>query len=155
MKPLLLLLLLLVSASACSGASSPSSNAASSGSESAAAPSTSASTATSDPNAPALDPAQIRDVIRARPNEVQACYDRALARDANRRGRVLVAFVIGTDGHVTRSEVQESTLGDVDAERCIAGVVAGLVFPRPSRGVVEARYPFELRPVDRDRDGLD
>lgn len=104
---------------------------------------------------PALSNDAIREVIRAHSPEVQRCYQRALARDPNRRGRVLVAFVIGTDGHVLRSSVAESTLGDADAESCIAGVVSGLAFPRPSRGIVEARYPFELRPVDRDRDGLD
>lgn len=156
-----LLLLAVFTASACASSGTEPSSSASSGAEARAASSPSAAaatpqpTASAGPNQPALSNDQIRDVIRAHPNEVQACYQQALARDPNRGGRVLVAFVIGTDGRVTRSEVRESTLGDAEAERCIAGVVSGLTFPRPSRGIVEARYPFEFRPIDRDRDGLD
>ncbi|MBI2894075.1 MAG: PQQ-binding-like beta-propeller repeat protein [Deltaproteobacteria bacterium] len=90
----------------------------------------------------------IRRVVRQNVNQVRACYEQALQRSPGLTGRVVVRFVIGTDGRVQSSEVSESSLDSGAAERCVAAVVHDLVFPTAEGGdVVVVNYPFVFEPV--------
>ena len=94
----------------------------------------------------ALDKDVIRRIVRAHINEVRYCYNQALARDPNAKGRVSVTFTIGGDGKVRRAELGESTLPDVTASQCIATAVRRWTFPKPEGGDVNVTYPFVLEP---------
>jgi TonB family protein len=87
----------------------------------------------------------IRTTIRANIAEVRDCYETALLRSPELRGRVNVTFVIGPDGSVTSAEVSESTLGSGLVETCIASRVRRWHFPTPDpAGSVLVTYPFVL-----------
>jgi hypothetical protein len=94
-----------------------------------------------------LDRDIIRRIVRAHINEVRHCYNQALARDPNARGRVAVRFTIASDGKVADADVDESTLRDPAVAPCIAGAVRRWTFPRPEGGgAVVVTYPFVLEP---------
>ncbi len=95
----------------------------------------------------ALDKDIIRRIVRAHINEVRYCYNQALARDPNAKGRVAVQFTIGGTGKVPSAVVQESTMKDAGVGNCIAQAVRRWTFPKPEGGgSVIVTYPFVLEP---------
>ncbi|MCY1006798.1 AgmX/PglI C-terminal domain-containing protein [Nannocystis pusilla] len=95
----------------------------------------------------ALDKDIIRRIVRAHINEVRYCYNQALARDPNAKGRVAVQFTIGGTGKVPTAVVQESTMKDPAVGSCIAQAVKRWTFPKPEGGgSVIVSYPFVLEP---------
>jgi hypothetical protein len=95
----------------------------------------------------ALDKDIIRRIVRAHINEVRYCYNQALARDPNAKGRVAVQFTIGGTGKVPSAVVQETTMKDAGVGNCIAQAVRRWTFPKPEGGgSVIVTYPFVLEP---------
>jgi hypothetical protein len=91
-----------------------------------------------------LDRAVLRQVMKARLGDVEACYVAALAGKPQLAGKVMTTFVIDR-----RGKVSSATASGVDPAlaKCIANVIKSLEFPRekkPSRDVVVS-YPFQLR----------
>ena len=92
----------------------------------------------------------IRGTIRVHINEIRACYETGLTQDGALSGRVVISFIIGADGHVSTSEIANSTMSPRGAitdamERCIRDAVRTFVFPRPEGGGgVLVNYPFIL-----------
>jgi len=87
----------------------------------------------------------IRRYIRRHINQVRYCYERELTRHPALSGRVVVEFIIGPTGAVTSASVGSTTLGNTDAEQCVARAVQRIAFPQPEGGgVVSVRYPFEF-----------
>ena len=98
-------------------------------------------------SAGALDKDIIRRIVRAHINEVRYCYNQALARDPNAKGRVAVQFTIGGTGKVPSAVVQETTMKDAGVGNCIAQAVKRWTFPKPEGGgSVIVTYPFVLEP---------
>jgi TonB family protein len=93
-----------------------------------------------------LDTDVIRRAVRAHINEVRGCYNKALARDPNAKGRVAVAFVIDDKGRVLAAHVRESTMKDPAVGTCIAAAVKAWRFPKPRTATVNVVYPFILEP---------
>lgn len=98
---------------------------------------------------------RIRAEIGAHRAEVERCYAASFSRNPSHRGSVLVFFEIGPDGRVRRSNVVENTSGDDEAGTCLVAVVAAIRFPPTGLGIMETRYSFDFRAIDRDGDGLD
>lgn len=93
----------------------------------------------------ALDKDLIRRIVRAHIGEVRYCYNEGLEHDPELAGRVVVDFVIGAEGKVTRSAADSDMEGDVPD--CIATAVSHWLFPRPADGEdVSVKYPFVLEP---------
>ena len=92
-----------------------------------------------------LDKELIRRVIRQHMSEVKFCYEKELTRNQTLSGRVQVQFAITSTGTVATSMVEQSTLGNPQAESCIAGAVHRWVFPKPQGGIVIVHYPFVLK----------
>jgi tetratricopeptide (TPR) repeat protein len=94
-----------------------------------------------------LDKDIIRRIVRSHINEVRYCYNQALARDPNAKGRIAVQFVIGGTGRVPQAVVQESTMKDPAVGTCIAQAVRRWTFPKlKDEGNVIVTYPFILEP---------
>jgi Protein kinase domain len=92
-----------------------------------------------------LEAQVITQVISQNDAEITLCFEGALKRGQGLSGRVSVRFLIGPDGAVISSELDQSTLGDHPAETCIVNAVRGLRFPKPQGGgVVSVIFPFLL-----------
>jgi hypothetical protein len=71
------------------------------------------------------------------------CFEALLLRAPTAYGEVLVAFTIAPTGRVSSSRPQFGTLGDPEAEQCIADAVAAVAFP--TRDIeITVLYPFLL-----------
>lgn len=92
----------------------------------------------------------INAVVQRHRSEIRACYDAALQRNPNLRGKVTIAFNIQPNGIVSSSTVKESTIGDRGLESCITSRVTTWVFPKPEAPVetVVSAYPFYLNPAN-------
>jgi len=86
----------------------------------------------------------IQREVRRHLNEVAHCYEQGLARRPDLAGRVAVLFQIGANGLVNNTAIADSSLGDLEVERCISQAVRRWSFPRPEGGVVMVTYPFQL-----------
>lgn len=92
-----------------------------------------------------LDKQLIRNVIRDHINEIKRCYQVELDKNENLEGRVHVNFIIGKDGKVTQSTLEQTTLGSPSAEKCIVNAVRSWQFPMPKGDPVVVTYPFILK----------
>ncbi len=93
-----------------------------------------------------LDKDIIRRIVRAHINEVRYCYNQALAKNPNAKGRVSVQFTIDAAGKITTAQIAESTMADAAVGVCIAKAVKSWTFPKPVGGLVTVTYPFVLEP---------
>lgn len=73
---------------------------------------------------------------------VARCYEALLQRSPTAAGDVVVRFRIGAAGLVEDTVVQHATLGDADAERCVADAIRAVQFRAPSRPGLTVVYPF-------------
>lgn len=89
-----------------------------------------------------LSPAQIQRVVNRRRSAIRVCYETALQRSPNLRGRVSVSFRIGLSGSVSGARVASSSIGNGRVEGCVVRVVRGMRFPQPDGGEVRVTYPF-------------
>lgn len=85
-----------------------------------------------------LDKAIIRRIVTRHLNQVRAC------QSGGASGRVVLRFVIGVEGNVLSSAVQDSTVHNPAVENCLALAVRGWEFPKPRGGVVAVAYPLVL-----------
>jgi pSer/pThr/pTyr-binding forkhead associated (FHA) protein/outer membrane biosynthesis protein TonB len=92
----------------------------------------------------------INAVVQRHRAEIRACYDAALQRNPNLRGKVSIAFNIQPNGVVSYAAVKESTLGDGGLDNCIVSRVKTWQFPKPEAPVVTevTAYPFYLNPAN-------
>lgn len=92
---------------------------------------------------PALDKAIIRRSIKRNIGKLQYCYEKQLVAEPKLEGTVTAEFTIGVDGLVSKSTAS----GIPVVDRCIADVIRGIEFPKPSGGaVVNVSYPFVFKP---------
>jgi hypothetical protein len=92
----------------------------------------------------------INAVVQRHRSEIRACYDAALQRNPNLRGKVVIAFNIQPNGVVSYAAVKESSLGDSGLDNCIVSRVKSWGFPKPEAPVVTevTAFPFYLSPAN-------
>jgi hypothetical protein len=90
-----------------------------------------------------LDKEQIRGVVRAHVEQVQACYEAALAAHPDSKGKVVVSWTISPSGSVTQvASTQKGGISE-DTQVCVRTAVQGWTFPQPrGGGNVKVTYPF-------------
>lgn len=87
-----------------------------------------------------------REVCEAA-DAVRECYGAALVHAPTISGTVKFNFVIGADGNVPASVVQESTLKNPAVGTCMAKAIKRLQFPQPSSAdPVMVTVPYTLSP---------
>jgi outer membrane biosynthesis protein TonB len=89
-----------------------------------------------------LDPAMVAKEVRTRLGAIKACYERALKRNPNLSGKIIIHWTITQAGTVSGVDVEQDTLGDAEVASCIKSLVARWRFPAPAGGSVEVSFPF-------------
>jgi len=89
-----------------------------------------------------LDPNMVAKEVRSRLGAIKACYERALKRNPNLSGKVVIHWTITQAGTVSGVDVESDTLGDAEVASCIKSLVARWRFPAPSGGSVDVSFPF-------------
>ena len=89
-----------------------------------------------------LDPAMVAKEVRSRLGAIKACYERALKRNPNLSGKVVIHWTITQAGTVSGVDVEQDTLGDAEVASCIKALVARWRFPAPAGGSVDVSFPF-------------
>src|SRR4051812_10331801 len=89
-----------------------------------------------------LDPNMVAKEVKTRLGAIKACYERALKRNPNLSGKVVIHWTITQAGTVSGVDVEQDTLGDAEVASCIKALVARWRFPAPSGGSVDVSFPF-------------
>jgi hypothetical protein len=67
---------------------------------------------------------QIMEVVNAHNSAIQSCYQRALKRNPELKGKIVVRFIIAPSGKVTTVEIVSSTLNEPSVESCIVSRIS-------------------------------
>jgi hypothetical protein len=94
-----------------------------------------------------LDPSLVSKEVRARIGAIKACYERALKRNPNLSGKVLIRWTITAAGTASDVEIEKDGMGDAEVSSCMKGLVGRWRFVAPSGGSVEVVYPFIFEPA--------
>jgi outer membrane biosynthesis protein TonB len=89
-----------------------------------------------------LDPNMVAKEVRSRLGAIKACYERALKRNPNLSGKVVIHWTITQAGTVSGVDVEQDTLGDAEVASCIKALIARWRFPAPAGGSVDVSFPF-------------
>jgi hypothetical protein len=89
-----------------------------------------------------LDPNMVAKEVKSRLGAIKACYERALKRNPNLSGKVVIHWTITQAGTVSGVDVEQDTLGDAEVASCIKALVARWRFPAPAGGSVDVSFPF-------------
>ena len=91
-----------------------------------------------------LDKTLVSQVMHAAVEEFRPCYEQRLAERPTLEGRVVIKFVIATDGTVPSAMIKsiDDPLHDEAFEACVVKTTLGLEFPKPNGGIVIISYPF-------------
>lgn len=92
-----------------------------------------------------LPPEHILSVI-AQNAQLRTCYGIGLRDTPTLAGRVVLHFVIGRNGDVSRADSRQSTLPDADVPACMVSEIKKLHFAQPEGDVVTVTLPLELTP---------
>ena len=102
---------------------------------------------------PRMDKAYIRSRVKELVPLIRECYDQALERAPDTRGRVTVQFTIegepGVGGVVGSSEIdgEKTTIRDPEFAECIQETMYTIELdPPPAGGEVRVIFPFEFTP---------
>ena len=90
----------------------------------------------------ALDPNVVANEIRRRKGAIIACYERALKRNPNLSGKVVLSFTVSSIGKVTGADIDNDSMHDDEVNSCITSIVRSWRFPAPDGGEVHFSYPF-------------
>lgn len=80
--------------------------------------------------------------IRLGMGAVTSCYQRALKRNPNLSGKIVVRLSINTMGAVTKVAIDSDSIGDPQVTSCIQSYASRWRFPPPEGGTAEVAVPF-------------
>lgn len=95
-----------------------------------------------------LDPDVIRQILIQNIPQFRGCYQSEINRQ-NRAfdGRVLLNFIIGASGYVSKASVDSMSTLPIPVKNCVVNVLKGIKFPKPlGGGRVEVNQPFNFYP---------
>jgi hypothetical protein len=85
-------------------------------------------------------------VLRARANQAQRCYEKALAQQESLQGRMSVNLCVGVGGAVCSASIGKDTLGSPMVAQCVMNIYRATTFPSPKNGCVDAEVPLNFLP---------
>jgi len=93
----------------------------------------------------ALNPAAVNKVITRKMGAIKGCYERALRRDPNLSGKVVIRFTISGSGRVSAARPVSNEL-PATVSSCIVSAFKRFRFPQPDGGALTMEMPFLFTP---------
>lgn len=93
-----------------------------------------------------LDKESLNKFIRLRIKSVQACYEKELKRNPSLKGKLVIRFVVTTQGRVGEVSVDSNTMGDRQVESCITQLIRRWTFPFKPDEDAPVSFPFVFSP---------
>lgn len=91
---------------------------------------------------------QLNRVVRQHIRKMQNCYERALIKKPDLKGKIVLSLTVEADGSVDEVEVESNTLGDPEVTRCLSAQPKTWTFPKRARGEpVRVSFPFVFSPA--------
>jgi outer membrane biosynthesis protein TonB len=84
--------------------------------------------------------------LRARANQAQRCYEKALAQQEQLQGKLTVNLCVGVGGQVCSASISNDSLGSPLVSQCVANIYRATTFPSPKNGCVDAQVPLNFVP---------
>lgn len=90
--------------------------------------------------------------VQRRRAEIDGCYARLLARRPGLSGRIVLRFVIPSDGRVQGVSVERSTVGSRALERCVLAAAGRWTFGHgpPGMSVIHLPLVFDVGAAQRE-----
>ncbi len=101
------------------------------------------------PKGRSRDLTEIANLVKARREPVRACYERALKKHPELKGKLVIHFELDPDGKVTKAELnrERSKITAKEVVDCAIKVIKEINFPASEKGMVtEVNYPYDLNP---------
>ena len=93
-----------------------------------------------------LSQGEVSGVIRSQHNAIRHCYEKILQKQPNAAGKVTMRFVIGANGSVLTTSVQQDTIRSSELNSCIIARIRTWKFPKPAGGQkVTISYPWVFK----------
>ncbi|MCP4603889.1 MAG: AgmX/PglI C-terminal domain-containing protein [Proteobacteria bacterium] len=92
-----------------------------------------------------LSQAKVAKVVNRRLGAIKACYERALRRDSNLGGKIIIRFTIASSGKISAARTTLNELSP-NVGNCIVSSFRRFRFPPPMGGSVTFEYPLMLTP---------
>jgi len=93
-----------------------------------------------------IHPPRIQLVMRGARDRIRECFDAGYARNPELAGRIVVNFVIDTDGSAKSVSAHSTTLADREVVACVVDRFREIGFPQPDRGTVTVQQPMSVEP---------
>ena len=84
----------------------------------------------------------VQGVVKAHLYEIRACFERASLKEPSSTGKVVIEWVVATDGRTRDVRIKSSAAKDPSLATCYADAVKSWRFPKPQGGSVTVTYPF-------------
>jgi outer membrane biosynthesis protein TonB len=94
-----------------------------------------------------IDQAKLSSFIKARMGLIKACYENALKRNPNLKGKIAIRFTILETGGIADLEAVANTMGSADVASCIMATMRSWRTQFKPSGPVTVEYPFVFSPV--------
>ncbi|MFT3914491.1 MAG: AgmX/PglI C-terminal domain-containing protein [Anaeromyxobacteraceae bacterium] len=95
-----------------------------------------------------IDQGKLNGFVRARMGLVKACYENALKRNPNLKGKLTIRFTILETGGLADIVTALNTIGSSDVASCIIGTMRTWRTQFRPSGPVTVEYPFVFSPVN-------
>jgi outer membrane biosynthesis protein TonB len=94
-----------------------------------------------------IDQQKLGAFIKARMGLIKACYENALKRNPNLKGKIAIRFTILPTGGLSDLEAAANTMGSADVATCIVSTMRSWRTQFKPSGPVTVEYPFVFSPV--------
>ena len=91
-----------------------------------------------------IDPSLVEKTVSKNRFELQLCFELALRRNQQLNGTMEWRWMLDSQGTISNLELVSSSINDRPMIRCIQQKISKWRFPRPRRGAVEVRFPFNF-----------
>jgi hypothetical protein len=95
-----------------------------------------------------IDPQEANRAFQRIQGKLMACQKEGMAKVEPLAGDIKVFVRIGADGHARYAYFEETTLGDVETEKCMLEAILHAPWPQPRGGEAETRTSFGFESGD-------